>query len=156
MSAPPWLNQDEMDFWRSYVVSTALVRQHIESDLKSEHNLTFDDYEVLVHLSEADHNRLRMSDLSERLIHSHSRLTQRVNRLEKKGLVTREKCSEDARVTYAVITKHGLAAIVAAAPDHVVSVRNRLLDHLEPSEIDVLTKAFGRVIRSLRQPDRTP
>ncbi|MDH3752657.1 MAG: MarR family transcriptional regulator [Acidimicrobiia bacterium] len=150
MTKTRWLNDAEMRFWRAFVEVSSGVVQRVEADLKADANLDFDDYEVLVHLSEADDRRLRMSVLSERLLNSRSRLTQRIDRMVDRGLVRREKCAEDGRGTFAVLTDEGFATIESAAPDHVRSVREHLIDLVDPGELDMAVDVYERVTKGLR------
>lgn len=135
MSEPPWLNDEELEFWRTFIAATTTVMGNIEADLKADVGIGFDDYEVLVHLSESEGRRLRMSELSERLLHSRSRLSQRVDRMVHRGLVEREKCPEDGRGTFAVLTDKGFSMIETAAPQHVEAVRSALIDRLSPEQL---------------------
>lgn len=130
-----WLDGDEMAFWRAYTVAAGRLNAAIDADLRAESNLTLDDYEVLVHLSEAPDRRIRMSELADRVVQSKSRLTQRIDRMVARGLVEREQCPEDRRGTFAVLTDEGLAVLEAAAPGHVDSVRRHLLDHLDAAQV---------------------
>jgi len=53
------------------------------------------------------------------------------------------------------MTDKGWKAIVKAAPDHVSSVRNRLIDHLTNKDQDDLSKIFERIQVKLRSQYRT-
>ncbi len=145
-----WLNDDEMRLWRAFIEATTRINQELESDLKASAGLTFDDYEVLVYLTEAPDMRLRMSELSELLVHSRSRLTQRIDRMEKRGLVCREQCPADRRSTFAVVTPAGLQAIAEAAPGHVESVRRNLLDHVDETQLPVVTEMLEQIVAAQR------
>ncbi|NOX28819.1 MAG: MarR family transcriptional regulator [Actinobacteria bacterium] len=146
MTEVQWLNEDEMRLWRAFLEASSRVLQQVEADMKAAADLTFDDYEVLVHLSETPGRRLRMAELSERLLHSRSRLTQRVDRMTKRGLIEREKCPNDGRGTFAVLTDTGLEAIASAAPDHLVSVRRALIDIVSPGDIAVLADRLESIV----------
>ncbi len=146
-----WLDELEMRAWRGFVEVSGRVVQALDASLKDRVGMTFDDYEVLVHLSEAEGRRLRMTELSQRLLHSQSRLTQRVDRLVKRGWVCREKCDEDRRGTFAVLTADGFAAIAGAAPVHVADVRQMLLDHIEPGELAQVADIFERIAAAARE-----
>lgn len=135
MTAPQWLNDDEMAFWRSFIEVSTSVLASVEDALKADAGIGFDDYEVLVHLSEAEGHRLRMGDLSRQLLHSRSRLTQRVDRMVDRGLVVREKCPDDKRGTFAVLTAQGMALIETGSVDHVRVVRAVLIDRLDRKQI---------------------
>lgn len=149
---PRWLDEDEERFWRGFIATSSGVLGHLDGLLKSKVGLTFDDYEVLVHLSEAAEKRLRMNDLSDRLLHSRSRLSQRVDRMVHRGLVRRERVETDLRGTWAVLTPEGQAAIDAAAPTHVADVRTYLLDHLKPREVKIMADAFSRLAATVVPP----
>jgi DNA-binding MarR family transcriptional regulator len=71
--------------------------------------------------------------------------------MEKEGWVRREPCPVDKRGYFAVMTPKGWKAIVAAAPDHVESVRNRFMDHLSKSDQQTLAEIFERIEESLRK-----
>ena len=146
MTEPRWLNDAENHFWRGFIAVGSTVLTEIETALKADADITFDDYEVLVHLSEAPDRRARMSDLSKQLLHSRSRLSQRIDRMATRGFVTREKCPEDKRGTFAVLTDAGFALIDGAAPDHVRAVREHLLDKLTPEQVDAGRDLFDRIL----------
>lgn len=149
MTEPRWLDEGEQLAWRRTIAGATLLLDHLDRDLRSSNDLTLADYEILVHLSEADDQRLRMSELADAALVSRSRLTHRVNRLSARGLVTREACPTDRRGTFAVLTPEGLTLLQAAAPVHVDSVRTHLLDRLDPSELETLGKLLGRVAAPL-------
>jgi hypothetical protein len=65
--------------------------------------------------------------------------------MEQRSLVTRAECSEDLRAAYVVLTDTGWEAIKAAAPDHVRSVRDHLIDLLDADEIAALTSIGEKV-----------
>ena len=150
----PWLNEEENLIWRSFLEATSRINSYLSDSLKQASGLTLDDYEVLVHLSEADPQRLRMTDLSNRLLHSQSRLTQRVDRLEKRGLVCREKCEDDGRGTFAVLTDDGLELITSIAPQHVRDVREVLIDLIEGDEQPVIASVLERLAINARAATR--
>jgi DNA-binding MarR family transcriptional regulator len=71
--------------------------------------------------------------------------------MEKAGWVKREACPSDKRGYFAVMTAKGWKVIVAAAPDHVESVRSRFVDHLSKADQEVIATIFARVEESLRK-----
>lgn len=148
-TSPQWLNPAEMKAWRRYIVSSRRLIEALDLDLSS-HELSMADYEILAQLSDAPDRRMRMSELADVAMLSRSRLSHRMKVMEKEGWVKREACSDDKRGSFAVMTPKGWKAIVAAAPDHVESVRARFLDHLTKSDQTVLAEIFERVGTSLR------
>ena len=147
---PRWLNQREMKAWRSYIIASRRLLEALEADLNG-HDLSMADYEVMAQLSEAPGRRMRMSELADLAMISKSRLSHRMKVMEKAGWIKREECTEDRRGYWAVMTEKGWRAIVAAAPDHVASVRRRFIDQLSTKEQEALTETFSHLTEELRE-----
>jgi len=145
-----WLNVEEMRAWRAYVVGTALLDAQLNRDLLEEHQLALADYELLVRLSEAPGGQIRMSALAGQVASSKSRISHQVGRMEEVGLVRRQESPGDRRGVLAVLTNHGHEVLRSAAPTHVRSVRDNLLDLLSDQERLVLAEVFERVVSHLR------
>jgi len=120
----------------------------MESDLQP-FGLTLGDYEVLVRLSEAEDERMRMCDLAVALQLSPSGLTRRLDGLVSTGLVERVANPADRRVMFAALTAKGYDKLAEAAPDHVASVRNRFLKGLTRDQIRELGTIFETVRANL-------
>jgi DNA-binding MarR family transcriptional regulator len=140
-----WLSDDEQRAWRAYRRMVLLVDSAVARELARDSGLSMPDYLVLSALSEAREHRRRLTELAFRMQWSPSRLSHHVTRMEQRGLVTRAECSEDLRAAYVVLTETGWDAIKAAAPDHVQSVRDHLIDLLDPHEIAALTSIGEKV-----------
>lgn len=148
--ATTWLSDREQQAWRNFVGTLPELNAAFEADLEP-HGLTMGDYEVLVHLSEADDNRLRMCDLATALRLSPSGLTRRLDGMVRNGWVTRAACSGDRRVMYAQLTAAGRKKMEAAAPDHVASVRRHFIEPLGPNGVRRLSELFEPVRTHLEQ-----
>jgi DNA-binding MarR family transcriptional regulator len=148
-SQPRWLSPRELKAWRSYIIASRRLLDALDSDLDG-HDLSMADYEVMAQLSEAPGRRMRMSELADLAMVSKSRLSHRIKVMEKFGWIKREECSQDRRGSWAVMTDKGWRAIVAAAPDHVESVRTRFIDQLSAKEQESLTEIFTHVTNELR------
>lgn len=135
MDAPRWLDDDEKRAWIGWVFATRLFWEEIERDLTRDADMPFGYYDILVMLSESPGRRMRMSELADCTQSSRSRLSHAVNRLEALGWVRREACPDDRRGQVAVLTDAGFAALAAAAPHHVESVRAHLFDVLSPEQL---------------------
>ena len=133
--APPrWLNEEESRTWIAWLLSTRLLWDELERDLQRDASMPYSYYEVLVMLSETPGRARRMSELADATQSSRSRLSHAVARLEALGWVRREVCPGDRRGWLAVMTDEGFAALEAAAPDHVESVRTHLFDLLSAEQ----------------------
>ena len=146
---PNWLTPTEMAAWRRYIVASRRLLEALDSDL-NQHDLSMADYEILAQLSDAPDRRMRMAELAEISMLSRSRLSHRMKVMEEAGWVRREACPDDKRGFFAVMTQKGWKAIVAAAPDHVESVRSRFVDKLSKADQIVLAQIFERVGDGLR------
>jgi DNA-binding MarR family transcriptional regulator len=113
-------------------------------------------YEILVRLSEAPGRALRMGQLAENSQSSRSRLSHAVARLEESGWIRREAFAGDRRGALAVLTDAGYAALAAAAPGHVDSVRSHLFDQLSEEEQAQLGAICAKVRSHLGALDRHP
>jgi len=140
-----WLDDEEQRAWRAYRRMVLLVDSAISRELSRDSGLSMPDYQVLSALSEAQGHRRRLTDLAARMQWSPSRLSHHVSRMDQRGLVTRAECPGDLRGAYILLTEHGWEAIQAAAPNHVSSVREHLIDLLTPQEVEALT-AIGEKV----------
>ncbi len=102
-------------------------------------------YDVLVHLSEAPDQRLRMQELAHRVLLSKSGLTRLIDRMEGRGLVRRAASEADARGVNAVLTPAGLTALEAAVPAHKEDLVELVGSVMTADEADVLADLLGRV-----------
>jgi DNA-binding MarR family transcriptional regulator len=144
------LDNERMAAWRAYIESSQRLFTQLEEDLRADSELSFADYHVLVLLSEAPGQRLRMGELAGRLVFSPSRLTYQISSMQRRGLVARQSCPQDRRGSEAVLTAAGLLALRSAAPHHLASVRTHLMDDLDDAEVACLTRVFERLGRRLR------
>ena len=140
--APAPLSASEEDFLRAFARISISLTRTLEADLLRDQRLTLSDYFTLMHLSEAEDRRLRMSDLAAAGALSLSGMTRIVQRLEAAGLVRRERSAEDARGWHAVLTDAGMERLEQAWPDHLASVRRHLFDHLGGVDLGPLTLAL--------------
>jgi DNA-binding MarR family transcriptional regulator len=148
--ATNWLTARELTAWRTYIETYGDLISAIERDL-AEHGLTLGDYQVFVYLSETPDRSMRMCDLADLLQLSPSGLTRRLDGLVRAGFVTREPSTDDRRVMLATLTPSGFAALEAAAPDHVASVRRHVFDHLDDEQVDALASIFQAIRAGLSE-----
>jgi DNA-binding MarR family transcriptional regulator len=146
---PRWLSSEEQRTWRTHLEVSKLLLHQLERDLQP-FGLTINDYEILVHLSEAPDRRMRMSDLARATLQSKSRLSHQITRMEGAGLVRRENCESDRRGLYTVLTDDGWRTMRRVAPSHVASVREHFIDRLGPDSVELLHKILEPVAEHLR------
>jgi DNA-binding MarR family transcriptional regulator len=139
------LSDVEQQAWRTFIESSWQLHTRLEEDLRDATGLSMNDYHVLVVLSETPERRLRMGELAGRLVFSPSRITYQINSMVKRGMVRKEACPEDGRGQEAVLTDEGMAALEAAAPLHLITVRDRFIDRLDADELAVIASVFDKV-----------
>lgn len=141
-----WLTPAEKEAWTGLVSLVLLLPGRLESPLQHDAGLTLFEYLTLSHISEAPERRLRMSELAYLANGSLSRLSNVVKRFEQRGWVERTPDPGDGRYTLAVLTDDGYGMVVAAAPTHVRSVRELVLDPLTSDD----QQALARIAAKLR------
>ncbi len=140
-----WLDEYEQVTWRTYLAATKAIGEAIDSQLQRDAAIPHTYYEILVRLSEAPEQMLRMSQLADICLASRSRLSHAVTRLEERGWVERRACPDDGRGMLAALTDAGMAALSNAAPGHVSAVRAQIFDRLNPEQIKQL-REIGEAI----------
>ncbi|MCI3933115.1 MULTISPECIES: MarR family winged helix-turn-helix transcriptional regulator [unclassified Streptomyces] len=148
-TAPQWLTNEEQCAWRTHVEVNRMLTYQLEKDLQP-FNLTMNDYDILVHLSESEDLRMRMSDLATATLQSKSRLSHQITRMENAGLVRRENCESDRRGLFTVLTDEGMETMKRVAPHHVSSVRQHFVDLISPEALGDLHKALTPIAEHLR------
>jgi DNA-binding MarR family transcriptional regulator len=75
-------------------------------------------------------------------------ITQRLDRLEERGLISRARSEHDGRGILVTLTESGRELIDTALPDHVATER-RLLAPLSGAQRDILTETLRTLLESL-------
>jgi len=145
-----WLTPAEDRAWRGYRRMRGLLDLRLARDLVGDSGLSEPDYDVLSTLGETAGNRMRLTELAAHMLWSNSRLSHHIARMEQRGLVSRDPCADDGRGSMVTLTPAGLAAIGAAAPRHVASVREHFIDLLTEDDLTTLAKITERVATKLQ------
>jgi DNA-binding MarR family transcriptional regulator len=144
-----WLEPDELEAWLAYVAATTLLEAELDRQLQRDSGMPHAYYQILAMLSDVPGRTLRMSELAAITQSSQSRLSHAVARLERQGWVRRNPCPDDRRSTFAQLTDEGVAALAAAAPGHVRTVRKYLIDRLTPEQVGQLRDISRAVLAGL-------
>ncbi len=131
---------------RSYLRYNARLTASIER-----HGLSVAGFDVLTALRRAGAPyRLTAGQLADFGLVSSAGVTLRVDRLEKDGLIVRERHAEDRRVVYSRLTDAGLAKINEVFAEHLDNER-RMLSGLTPVEFRQLARLLPKLERSIVQ-----
>src|SRR5580765_6857510 len=146
MTDDRWLSADQLSAWKKLIAVVELLPGALETQLRSDSDLSHFEYFVMAMLSEAPERTLRMTALASRTNSTLARLSHVVSRLEKRGFVRREPCPGDRRATNAVLTSSGWAKVVATAPGHAATVLQNVIDPLTVTDVADLDRIMGRIL----------
>lgn len=144
-----WLEPDELAAWMSLAGLMFKLPGALDYQLQRDSGLTHFEYLVLAGLSESPDRSRRMSDLAGFANGSLSRLSHVVKRLERRGFVVRRPAADDGRITVATLTDAGYAFLVDAAPGHVGTVREFVIDALTPEQLAQLKAIADQILQKV-------
>ena len=152
-ASPRWLDSGEREAWLSLIRVITKLPPVLDAQLERSAGLNFFEYTILAMLSEQADRSLRMSRLAALTNASPSRLSHAARHLEGRGLLVREGDLVDGRCIRAVLTDAGWQALLAAVPGHVDTVRELVIDALDPVQLAALRTANEQILRRV-DPDQ--
>jgi DNA-binding MarR family transcriptional regulator len=150
VARPKRLTEDQRLLWKAYRDLYQGLSGALQEQLRRDTALSGSEYAVLVALSHVPDGVLRARELGAELGWDRSRLSHLVRRMEKRRLVTREECSEDARGSMVRLTDAGTAAVDDAAPEHSAAIRRFFFNPLSNDEFETLAVVFDRLLDNLK------
>ena len=147
-----WLDDEEQELWRLLLGAVRKINRGMDETLKAGGEVSASEFAVLVALSEAPEQHLRLHELCTQLEWDRSRASHQVTRMEKRGLLYKEPDAVDARAINVCVTHVGLEHLRRAAPEHVESVRRMVFDHLQPEDVPALRRFFNGVLQAKNLP----
>jgi DNA-binding MarR family transcriptional regulator len=146
VAQPRRLDEQERLLWQAYRHLYQELSGALEDQLLRDAGLSGSEYAVLVPLSHTPGGVLRARELGSTLGWDRSRLSHLVRRMERRGLVAREECSENRRGSMVRLTHAGRAAVEDVAPAHSEAVRRYFFDPLSNDELETLSAVFDRLL----------
>ena len=131
--------------WRAFLEAHARVSRRLDEDLRAEHDLSLAEYDALLNIAQAPGRRLRMRQLSDRVILSKSGVTRLIDRLVADGLVERSACLADARGAEAVLTEAGLSRLRQASRTHLRGINEHFIEPLGDTDVSVIESAMRAI-----------
>ncbi|MCX4530534.1 MULTISPECIES: MarR family winged helix-turn-helix transcriptional regulator [Streptomyces] len=120
------------------------------------HGLSVAGFDVLTALRRSGKPfRLTAGQLADSGLVSSAGVTLRIDRLEKDGLIVRERDADDRRVVYSRLTDKGLTTVDTVFAEHLDNER-RMLGGLSPSERRQLARLLRRLEDSILESDEEP
>jgi DNA-binding MarR family transcriptional regulator len=149
MAEPRWLNDEERQAWLALAGVLIRLPAALDAQLQRDAGISHFEYQALAVLSESPDRTMRMSDLAVLANGSLSRVSHVVNRLEKRGWVTRTPDPDDGRYTLATLTATGWTKVVDTAPGHVEAVRGLVFDALTSTQTHQLRDIGHQVLKAI-------
>jgi DNA-binding MarR family transcriptional regulator len=126
------------------IMRTAEVLQRVVTEFLKDYDLSPTQYNVLRILRGAGEGGATCSQIGERMLTHDPDITRLLDRMDARGLLERERSSEDRRVVITRITKAGLA--LAGSIDRPLRAMNKLkLGGFETAELAGLIASLERV-----------
>jgi DNA-binding MarR family transcriptional regulator len=143
------LDAIEEPTWRALARFFVAAPRLLDEDLQRGAHMSLSAYSILMNLSEAPGQALRISELANRAYLSGSRTTRLVDELIADRLVIKERNAADGRGFDVTLTEQGLTALQRAYPVHLRSVRTRVLDQVDRSTLPCFSRAVIAIAESL-------
>ncbi|WP_067569829.1 MarR family winged helix-turn-helix transcriptional regulator [Nocardia acidivorans] len=140
--------------WAALLQVHARLVPELDAELRRSTGLPLSWYDVLLELDGPQ--RLRMSDLGERVVLSRTRVSRLVTELEAQGLVRRESNPDDGRSAFVSITDRGRERFREAAPHYLSGIERRFGGQLERGELETVAAALTKVLAPADLPDPGP
>jgi DNA-binding MarR family transcriptional regulator len=135
----------EIEAFVRLVRAHVAVTRQLSAQLTADHGLNLNAYEALLHLARAPDSRLRRVDLANGLLLTAGGVTRLLDGLERDGLVAREECATDRRVSYAVLTELGRDKLREASRSHTRQIRELLGGPFDEDELAQLVGLLDRL-----------
>ncbi|MFF0492141.1 MarR family winged helix-turn-helix transcriptional regulator [Nocardia sp. NPDC004068] len=135
---------------------SALLRVHaqlvpeLDAALRRATGMPLSWYDVLLELDGPQ--RLRMSDLGERVVLSRTRVSRLITELASEGLVRREANPDDGRSAFVSITDAGRERLREAAPHYLSGIETRF-GAVPIEDLNALTETLHKVLGRTDLPD---
>jgi DNA-binding MarR family transcriptional regulator len=139
------------DAWGALLQVHAELVPILDRQLRTRTALPLAWYDVLLELSAAPDRQLTMTELSERVVLSRTRISRVVDELTDAGLVRRQPNPADARSAFAVLTSDGLKRFREAAPIYLSAIEQQFAAALSDDDLRAVGSALARVRE--RSPD---
>ncbi|MEO0444476.1 MAG: MarR family transcriptional regulator [Verrucomicrobiota bacterium] len=139
--------------WRRFITAHGVVFQKLDAELKAAGQVSYDWYDVLMAIHEAEERQLKMSQLAEFTLLSQSGMTRRVHRMEAAGLIERHADPEDGRSVIVTLTASGQEAIRNAWAVYEQFIASVFESSLSEQEAQVLWNVFDRIIQKSVNPE---
>jgi DNA-binding MarR family transcriptional regulator len=132
--------------WRTFLRVHRVLTQQLDQALQDRAGMPLSWYDLLVHIDEAPHHRIRSRELEDRVLVSQSTVSRLAAKMEQAGLVTRTVPADDRRAVQIELTEAGRRSLRRARETAVEEIRRRFVSALHEDDAEHLL----RILRMLR------
>lgn len=150
MNPEPQLDSLRNSVWRLFITANVRLIDRIEEAFCQCGLPPMEWYDVLLTLKESSGQRLRLSELADKVLLSRSNLTRLIDRLEKAELLRREPCPGDRRGTFAVLTEAGLEMQQKMWGVYAKGIADYFACHLNDHEVIVFQQVLQQMLAGVK------
>lgn len=125
--------------------SYSRITRLINFELERECSMPLSWFEVLVHLENANADRLTMTQLASQISLTSGGVTRLVDRIAEAGFVERQNCPSDRRSVYVAITQKGKETLEGASMVYSSAVDRYLTTRLGRDECERMSTALRKL-----------
>ncbi len=127
-----------------YIRECSNIIHHKGHQIAQEYGLTYDQHHLLIYLNKSK-VAPTINDISNKFNRAQNTISEKVSRLEDKGLVKRCEDVEDRRITRVYITERGKELIHTIKQERSNRVVYSALKNMEDEEVDELLKNLAKL-----------
>lgn len=131
--------------WRAMLLAYNAAMRAIDTEFDRAGTIPLTWYDVLLELTAAPEQRLRMQELADRVVLSRTRVSRLVDEMARAGLVAKTQDEADRRSVWACLTEAGAREHRETAPKYMRSIEEYFAAHLTEDEKNTLAEALERV-----------
>lgn len=143
---PRWLNSQQVEMWHLMIDARRKVERDLEDLLQAVAGLSQAEYSVLLVLSTAEKQQIRVRDVCTALNWDRSRASHQLSRMRERGLVEKTKCVGDGRGLVVFMTEEGKRRFQDARPVHVEALNRLVFDHMSNEQARILHRYLLNVM----------
>ena len=139
-------SQDQVGTWINLHQTFRVIQARIDERLRTETDLSWPEFELLMRLELAADHPLQMSEIAAQLVGSPSGTTRIADRLEKDGLIVRETPRENRRIVRVQLTDHGRKVLAEAEQTFRTTLHETFGSHLADSDVAELRRTLRHLL----------
>jgi len=147
--APDNITDREWALWRAFALMGRRLSSELDRGLLADAGISSAEFEILHALSLADGGEVRARDLADMLSWEKSRLSHLVTRMVARRFLDRSQCETDLRGTWVTLAPAGRAALDAALPGFVATLRTYFTSVVSDEDARTLTRTAIDVVEGI-------